>query len=218
MTGAASRKQQVIVAVCGGLILLAGARTLRSGCGGGGSFTPEATPADRYAAVWSEEIGALLQGAGDVVILYMEYANTKAHTQARVDALAAELARTRIRVRDRAGYRSSQFGPLPAPDLFPRDWFMDQVRRHPKVAAIVLVSSVPALEPADLQALRRHRPRLVFAADSMDVRGVRELMEAGLLDLAFMPRYQPLPDDPDTDSPRGWFNLYYQVVYGPEAH
>jgi hypothetical protein len=88
---------------------------------------------------------------------------------------------------------------------------MEQVESPPD--AVILVSSVPALTPEDEAVLKSRQTRLVFAADSMDVRGVEELLDAGLLSLAFLPRgvlaHSGSPADPD--SSRAWFDLYYST-------
>jgi hypothetical protein len=207
-------RRHVVTGVLAVLIVLALARILRSGCGGSG-FEEDATPADKFAEVWGDEIASLLEGGGQVLLVSTEYARNAEHARARTGGLTTELKRRGIQVREHAVHRSAQFGPMPAPDPFPREWFLGILEDNRRVDAVIMVSSVPALDPEDVAALAEDSRVFVFAADTMDVGGAYALLEAGLLRLAFLPRSTPLPDDQaaDPDSPRGWFDLYYEIVY-----
>jgi hypothetical protein len=142
-------------------------------------------------AIGSEQMGAFteaLQHAGGVQVIGHEHITPVAFAE------------------DEAGF----------PVDFARDHFAALVAKFPNVDAFVGFGGFPNFTAADLQTQSGRTLKLVSVL--APPRGAKSLLERGLIQLAIVPRFQPLSlaaSSPKT--PREWFARYYQVATTSDA-
>ncbi|MBI3853652.1 MAG: hypothetical protein HY298_25695 [Verrucomicrobia bacterium] len=170
---------------------------------------------DPYRAlgeVAGEETTRLLNHQGQVVILARDNrAGVNPVEAAEVKAFSAALRKGGVGVA-----ATERFSVPPAMAMFsggaiPRDRFLQILQAHPKAAALVLFAEFPMLDKPDLDLLKQSGIKIVLISGNPP--GCQDLLEAGVVHLAFVPRTDA---PPQTSQPaatlRDWFNRYYVVL------
>ena len=84
--------------------------------------------------------------------------------------------------------------------------------KYPNAGAIVLLTDVPNLGPDDLSRLPKPLPKIIAVSNSAGIPNLRRLFEAGVLQAAILPRWEPLADAAQPHTPAEWFARNFLVV------
>lgn len=161
----------------------------------------------------AEQTIKCLQNKGEIVIL--AYDISRMHVpklEAQKKTFLRTLEASRIKVR-----RTVFIPPLQgeAPDIeggFPGQIFLDAVKDHPQMAAIVSFAGMPRLRNLQVDASVAAGPKLiVYTANDPDL---RMALEDEVVDLAIVPRGSVLGNEPvkDSDKPGEWFERDFQIL------
>ncbi len=98
----------------------------------------------------------------------------------------------------------------------PRERFLQVLRAHPKLAALVLFAGFPALEQTDFDLLKQTGAKIVVVSGYLP--GYKVLLGAGLINVAIVPRIDPAPENPKPPRTlQEWFERDYMIVTPAKA-
>lgn len=175
-------------------------------------------PFQGIGLVAAEETARILAQGGKVLVVTIgaEGAGTSPfHAQLEAFQQAIQQLGTvsvaAVEQADQAGGRS------PGPEIgIPGSQYLQLLVAYPEIDAIVSLVGPPQITGEELGRLPPDRPPLVVV--SMLGLGVRRLLEAGVIQVAVVPRTDSEKAvGPDPQSPREWFERYYQIVTPGEA-
>ena len=93
----------------------------------------------------------------------------------------------------------------------PPEQFAAARAKHPRADAFVLFIGFPMLSPSELNSLKTGKTKFIVISAALP--GYRELLNAGIIQLAIVPK--PGTANEDTSEPknlREWFAREYQIV------
>lgn len=161
----------------------------------------------------AEQAAKLLDGRGEVVLVVMDLGQAKQQTMVK---LPAETFRDRIRKYPQIRVSTIEtvqpkMETMLAPGVFwSADEFLACLNKHALADLIVTFVGVPALKPEQIAELPKRRPKIIDASTSS--MNARPLIEAGIVQVALGPRFQPQEANaPEPKTPREWFERYYAV-------
>jgi hypothetical protein len=170
----------------------------------------ELDPYRALGEVAAQETGRLLNRNGQVVIVSREMPpGANPVEEAKLKAFVAALKSAGVGVE-----ANERFTLPPAARVFgsniPRDWFLKLLQTHNK-AAFALFAEFPALEPADLEKLKKDGNKIVLISGSPS--GAKRLVDEGLVQFAVVPRGETPPDaSTKPENTRATFDRYYTIL------
>ena len=203
-------RKNTIVAIAALLALAAALESLYLGQRGP---KIELGPYEALGAVAAEETAKLLGDKGSVVVIAKESGGSK------TPALDAQLQAFADTLKIKAGISLAanekvKLDPMTAMATgggIPGDQFLEIMRRHPKVSAVVLFVSFPSLPERDLDALKKSNTRIVVVSGCMP--GYKNLLQSQNIHVAIVPRFDNGSEAAKKPkSLREWFDQEYVVV------
>jgi hypothetical protein len=95
--------------------------------------------------------------------------------------------------------------------------FLQLVKQHAAVDAIVSLVGAPELSTAEIQALPADRPAVVAVSGLTFRLGLKPLFQADVVQVAIVPRMGKPPTGPRPQTPREWYEYSFQVITGKTA-
>ena len=176
---------------------------------------------DSYQAlgeVAARETARVLNQKGQVVIIARENraganpaeaAQLKAFSRALKDRGGVSIAAT-------ATFTLTPLEQMSAGGSVPRGRFLKVLQDHPKATALVLFAGLPELEQPDLDRLARSGLKLVVISGYRP--GYKQLLEAGVIHVAIVPRLDSPPEDlRPPQNLEEWFERDYMLVTPAQA-
>ncbi len=92
----------------------------------------------------------------------------------------------------------------------PREQFMQVLKKHPDLGAVVMFCGFPPLAAQDYTVLKQSGVKVVVASGYMSI--YRKLLEAKLIELAIIPRFETAAASKPPRTLRDWFDQDFQVI------
>jgi hypothetical protein len=178
---------------------------------------PSLFKAGRYAyagRVVAEETGRLLGKTGQIVVVSLDYRGQQAQLATETDGFLQAIKGQGITVagkelEDPVAFANGQ-------KMLTGDVYLALVQKYPSADAIVSFLGSPQLDQAQKDQLGTKIPK--FVAFSIYTFAGKRLFQDGLIQVAILPRFEPLP--PTAKEPKSdqeWFNRNFQIVHAEDA-
>lgn len=170
-------------------------------------------PYQALGTIAAEEISRLLAQRGSIVVVLNDPGSEPD------PVLEAQLAAFRQTLKQNgsvsiASFERIQMDPMTRMSTggtLPPDQFRKLIAKTPPPDAFVLFIGFPVLGPNDLSALRETRAKFVVISAALP--GYRNLISAGVIQMAIVPKVVSADDQPpEPKSIRDWFDREYQIV------
>ena len=177
------------------------------------------TPSTALGEVLAEEVGALLDNSGTVVLVTPDADSWgKGHVagwkRARVDSFKRHLAKkTRLKIKAVAQVAIDAESRMPGRPTWTAEELLQILQKHGDCGALVTFIGLPPLSLEALQSQGDALPKLVVVCDSgVEMASVNLLLQAGKVQLAVSPRALiPLADETVELSSRQLVERNFQI-------
>ena len=169
-------------------------------------------PSAAVGEILAEEIGRLLGGAGEVVILSRQVTHEGPDaTRERVASLTAALQHHAT-----LKLAQTEWVPRPPPGTMdmgamPPEQVLAAIEKHPGAKALVVFAGLPPCSQPLVDKLAASSMKLVAVCGYGPI--ARRWLESKALAIAVVPRIRDLPDGtPAPKTTREWFDREYEIV------
>jgi hypothetical protein len=169
-------------------------------------------PYKALGTVAGEETGRLLNHKGQVVIIAREFSGgANPVEEAELNAFSSALMKAGVGIAatERFSVPSSQI--LFSGGGVPSERFLQVVKAHPKVDALVLLATLPPADKTASDLLKQSGTKIVLISGNSP--GSKSLLDAGMAQLALVPRPElPSETNKPPKSLREYFDRYYVIL------
>ena len=181
--------------------------------------------------VAAQETAKLIGGSGEIVLIVPDFGESKNQTQdAQMSSFLNELKRQKgvtIAGVEKVNLAPPQSSTKPGklrffepttggPPLSQPGQLSQLVNTYAQAKAIVAFMDLPPLGDADIPTLKDRGTKLVVVSDYKD--GYKALLQAEVLHLAIVPRWEPLPETGKKPrTMKDWFDRSYTVITPEKA-
>lgn len=201
------------IAACGLLLIIAAAAGFLFFKGRGDAPRINLNPYQALGAVAAEETSKLLGHHGEIVIVIHDPGDERDPVlEAQLETFRRGLKQAgKITIRALERVRMNAMTAMASGGTMPPDQFAALRSKHPRADAFVLFLGFPMLPPGEREALKAGGTKFIVISAALP--GYHELVRAGIIDLAIVPK--PMTAKEGTAEPknlRDWFAQEYQVV------
>ena len=138
-----------------------------------------------------------------------EFKNAAIDSQ--LSAFQKALAKTGLTLAATVKFKLTPMERMATGGAVPRDQLLQALQSHPNAGAVVLFCAFPPLAVLEYAALKQSGVKVVVASGY--VPGYRQLLEAQVIHLAIVPRFdRPATTGNPPPTLRGWFEQEFQVI------